>query len=211
MGLASSEWLVSLPLSIYILTANVKGMHQWVSWEVTHDDFSRVDAWPLVVLQSFPATWTVISITRWILPYSAFGFFVFFGLAGESINNYRRFYYWAVKPLGITPPSPVPRTWGSPPSATNSAMHRNIAGPLSSSVSLKNANLFEAKSVGDLESQSNNDSCSFHSTGVIADTVAPHISSHSPAASGALEPVLPPALPQLHPPRAAAQFPSDIV
>lgn len=42
MGLASSEWLVSLPLSIYALIVNAESMFPWISWDYVHADFSRV-------------------------------------------------------------------------------------------------------------------------------------------------------------------------
>lgn len=49
----------------------------------------QVDLLPTSILQASPSTWAAIQITRWASPVLGIIFFLFFGLAGESMLFYR--------------------------------------------------------------------------------------------------------------------------
>jgi pheromone a factor receptor len=107
MALASMEILFSLPMGIYHLVQNtrVAPLHPWISWEDTHFNFGRVDFIPRIFFNASPVLWIDLQIGRWLAPFGAFVFFIFFGLAPEARERYIEAYYIVMKPFGIVRPS----------------------------------------------------------------------------------------------------------
>ncbi|KAG8689013.1 a-factor receptor [Ceratobasidium sp. 394] len=108
MALAATEMLFSLPFSLFLLINNVTSfsLTPWISIEDTHTGFSRIDFVPFIFLNAVPETRRLIEITRWVTPMGAFIFFAYFGLAGEASEEYKKFFWKVVKPLGIHPSAP---------------------------------------------------------------------------------------------------------
>ncbi|KAF9514394.1 hypothetical protein BS47DRAFT_1295146 [Hydnum rufescens UP504] len=91
MALAGTDITLDLPLSSYIAYSNLRhGLAPWVSWSDTHYNFSDVNYVPKSLLQEVPGAWATLTINRWALPMACILFFLFFGLAGESIAFYQR-------------------------------------------------------------------------------------------------------------------------
>ncbi|KAF8332005.1 pheromone A receptor-domain-containing protein [Cantharellus anzutake] len=107
IALAMTDIIFDVPLSIYVTYCNTyQGLAPWISWADTHSDFNRVDQYPKVILQSTSRqAWNVLEMGRWAAPAAAWLFFLYFGLAGESLAAYRRSIAWIVKKL------PVPENW----------------------------------------------------------------------------------------------------
>ncbi|KAG9124469.1 a-factor receptor [Ceratobasidium sp. 392] len=120
MGLSSGEMLFSLPLSIYILYLNLQTPQlPWISWEYTHNNFSIVQKVPIDFIKADLTQYNVMMLNQWCLPTGGFLFFLWFGLAGEAMNEYKRFFYRIMAPFGIKPSPPKPAairtesTWAS--------------------------------------------------------------------------------------------------
>ncbi|KAG8719611.1 a-factor receptor [Ceratobasidium sp. 395] len=131
MALAATEMCFSLPFSLYLLIINVNSsnLNPWISFNDTHFGFSRVDVVPFIFLNAVPQTRNLIEITRWVTPGGAFLFFAYFGLAGEASEEYKKFCWKVVKPLGIKPPTPKQSrpSWSNKIVSNASSNTRDIA------------------------------------------------------------------------------------
>ncbi|KAF8601912.1 fungal pheromone STE3G-protein-coupled receptor [Ceratobasidium sp. AG-I] len=104
MALSSTEMLFSLPFSIYLLVNNLKNpQYPWISWEDTHQQFSKVVFWPMILIKAFPQVERVINISLWAAPVGGFVFFLWFGIAAESVVGYMSVFWVLVRPFGIKP------------------------------------------------------------------------------------------------------------
>ncbi|KAG9123134.1 a-factor receptor [Ceratobasidium sp. 392] len=156
MGLASVEMLLTVPLNIYIIYLNLTTPQiPWVSWAYTHYNFSRVNMYPIDVIKATPLAYRVLMINQWLLPTGGPLFFLWFGLGGEAVYEYKRFFYMLVSPLGIKPKL---KSEGSVPQAgwTNrltptysSSDHDGVACP--SLPDLNNMDITEEKRRNDIE------------------------------------------------------------
>lgn len=90
MALASTEMLLTTPLSIFVIVLNVRigPVSPWVSWEDTHFDFGRVIQFPAVVWRAEHLVAVSVELSRWLNPLCAFIFFAYFGFASEARRNY---------------------------------------------------------------------------------------------------------------------------
>ncbi|KAG8793269.1 a-factor receptor [Ceratobasidium sp. 428] len=114
MGLSSGEMLFSLPLSLYILYLNLQTPQlPWVSWEYTHNHFSVVQKVPIEFIKADITQYNVMMLNQWCLPTGGYLFFLWFGLAGEAVTEYKRFFYRLMAPFGIKPSPPKPATINS--------------------------------------------------------------------------------------------------
>ncbi|KAJ7455562.1 pheromone A receptor-domain-containing protein [Mycena latifolia] len=104
MCLASTDLFLTIPISIFVLYANVAivGISPWVSWADTHSNFSRVVQVPAFVWRA--DSWTVASLetTRWATVTCAFLFFGYFGFADEALKNYRGAFWSVAKRVGYS-------------------------------------------------------------------------------------------------------------
>jgi hypothetical protein len=99
MALAATDIAISTPISIYILYINLQsGLQPWVSWSYVHWGFSQTPQVPTWMIQE-AGQWPALQISRWSAPACAIIFFIFFGLAGESLAAYKRFFSRITKPL----------------------------------------------------------------------------------------------------------------
>ncbi|KAF8259094.1 pheromone A receptor-domain-containing protein [Lactarius quietus] len=86
IALSSTQLLVNLPVSLYNIFDNAQDLSPWISWENTHSDYSFVGQLP-------SAAWrlhknAVFEMDRWLVVFSAFSFFAFFGFAEEARKHY---------------------------------------------------------------------------------------------------------------------------
>ncbi|KAG8742908.1 a-factor receptor [Ceratobasidium sp. 414] len=129
MGLSSVEMLLTVPLNIYILYLNLTTPQiPWVSWEYTHLKFSRVYRYPTAYTKNFTLVYRVLMLNQWLLPAGGFLFFLWFGLGGEAVDEYKRFFFMLVSPFGIKPKSgdSVPRVgWTNKLTSTCSSNDRD--------------------------------------------------------------------------------------
>ncbi|GBE87044.1 Pheromone B beta 1 receptor [Sparassis crispa] len=91
MSLAEMVWGTSF--TAYTLWANVSpGLEPYVSWDFVHADFSRVGQYPTIILSAEYRQ--QVLLLWWVLPASAYIFFLFFGIGTETIAGYRRVITW---------------------------------------------------------------------------------------------------------------------
>ncbi|KAJ7145534.1 pheromone A receptor-domain-containing protein [Mycena epipterygia] len=104
MALASTDLLLTIPLSIYVLYINtsVVGLSPWISWADTHSNFSRVVLIPGIVWRSSELTVASLETTRWLTVACAFIFFGYFGFADEAMKNYRLVISAAARRVGYS-------------------------------------------------------------------------------------------------------------
>ncbi|KAF5366670.1 hypothetical protein D9757_012753 [Collybiopsis confluens] len=105
MLLALMDIMCTIPLGTYIVYINVHGysLRPWISWEDTHFDYGQVDLIPSVIWRSSHASTVALQINRWTPIVCAFIFFALFGFAEEARKNYRRAFWFVVKPFGFRP------------------------------------------------------------------------------------------------------------
>jgi len=94
MALAVSEMLWGTALGSYVLYLNIQdnGLRPWISWENVHYHFSRVVVYPRILIPEW--YWSRLIMTWWILPSTAFLFFVFFGFSDEAVEGYLSIFRW---------------------------------------------------------------------------------------------------------------------
>ncbi|KAJ4477083.1 pheromone A receptor-domain-containing protein [Lentinula lateritia] len=107
MLLALIDIMCTLPIGTYTIYISLKGLPlaPWISWDDTHFDFGFVQLIPAVIWRSDFRTYTSVQITRWLPIVCAFVFFALFGFAEEAMKNYRRAFWFFVKPFGFHPVS----------------------------------------------------------------------------------------------------------
>jgi pheromone a factor receptor len=122
IALSSTQVLFTLPLSLYILYFNsaTYPIDPWVSWAVTHLDYSRIDQYPSIIWRADPTVGNVLEINRWLVVLSAFLFFAFFGFAEEARKHYRLAYTFAASRLRLSGLSISRASGMSPRSFTSS-------------------------------------------------------------------------------------------
>ncbi|KAJ7732988.1 STE3-like pheromone receptor [Mycena metata] len=104
MCLASTDLILGVPLSSWVLSVSVKivGLRPWISWENTHSHFSRVAYSPGILWRSDPFSAASLETTRWLTVGCAFIFFAYFGFADEAIKNYRWAFFTVANRMGYS-------------------------------------------------------------------------------------------------------------
>ena len=103
MGLASLEFLFTLPLTIYNITENYKlAPYKWRGMANLHSRFGRVDQYSAVIWRADPQLVSVINFRLWMPVACAFVFFLFFGLAEEARKHYKMAMTSVAKKIGIS-------------------------------------------------------------------------------------------------------------
>ncbi|CAE6388469.1 unnamed protein product [Rhizoctonia solani] len=164
MALAATDMFFSLPLSVFILITTLRlRQNPWISWADTHQNFGRINFFPWAIVTLRPSLYVLLQIFRWAPPALGFVFFLYFGIAGETTMEYRRWFWAIAKLLGVknkNGPGYNP-TWSNrlvshPPSAA-----RNVSFP-----SPRPTNSLDRAPKDDLESQfQSRDSLLDHSNG----------------------------------------------
>ncbi|THH02337.1 hypothetical protein EW026_g493 [Hermanssonia centrifuga] len=105
MLLSSLDIMLTVPLGVYSIYINVKGVEiwPWISWADTHFDFSRVEMIPAFIWRSNQSSVIALEMGRWIYPCAAFLFFSLFGFASEARRHYALGFWWTAKQFGILP------------------------------------------------------------------------------------------------------------
>lgn len=90
MALAMTQMMCTTPLAVFtiVLNATATEVGPWRSWEDTHFAYSRVEQIPALFWRSNRLVLISMEFTRWVAPFCAFVFFVFFGFAEEAKKNY---------------------------------------------------------------------------------------------------------------------------
>ncbi|TBU43027.1 putative fungal pheromoneG-protein-coupled receptor, partial [Dichomitus squalens] len=103
MGLASLEFLFTLPLTVYNITENFKlAPYKWRGMANLHSRFGRVDQYPAVIWRADPQLISVINFRLWMPIACALVFFLFFGLAEEARKHYKLAMTSIAKKVGIS-------------------------------------------------------------------------------------------------------------
>lgn len=118
MCFAALELVVSFPLTLWLtlsIATNIP-MVPWISWEDTHYMFDRFNQVPAVIIEGNAVSYAQFAGHLWSVPFLAWLFFIFFGFGREQTNQYKRWFYAALKPFGVKRPQPKPyshdrRTW----------------------------------------------------------------------------------------------------
>ncbi|KAF9440169.1 STE3-domain-containing protein [Macrolepiota fuliginosa MF-IS2] len=90
MALAMTELLCTMPLSVFVIWLNATSapIEQWISWEDTHFNYSRIDQFPASLWKRDSNLVLAMEFSRWVVPVAAFVFFAFFGFAEEARCHY---------------------------------------------------------------------------------------------------------------------------
>lgn len=101
MSLAAVEALFDIPVNLYVIIAHRGDVQPWISWEETHFDFNRFDAFPAMLWRSAGQEAIDIERARWTVVACGLLFFAFFGFADEAIKNYKLAYNFFARKLGL--------------------------------------------------------------------------------------------------------------
>ncbi|KAK7680871.1 hypothetical protein QCA50_016181 [Cerrena zonata] len=103
MALASTELLLSIPLSTWIIYLNLTTtkLSPWVSFANTHYGFERVDQIPALLWRADRRMVVAVELGRWIDPVCALIFFAYFGFADEARRQYCAAGRWVVGMVGF--------------------------------------------------------------------------------------------------------------
>lgn len=152
MALAATDLLFSTSLSLFVLITNLRANPQnpWISWADTHQGFSKVKFFSWAVVELSPLFETALQISRWSPPALGIAFFFYFGISGEAVAEYRR-WFWAIAGLfGIKNQNGAgynPK-WSNRLASNQSSAPRNVSFP-----SARPTNSLDRSTKNDLESQ----------------------------------------------------------
>ncbi|TRM69681.1 pheromone A receptor-domain-containing protein [Schizophyllum amplum] len=87
--LSVATLLFTVSLNLYTLVESTRyGIATWVSWDDTHFDFWRVEAYKDDVWRAAPGA-AGLEVSRWMLVIAGLAIFAFFGLGEEARKHYR--------------------------------------------------------------------------------------------------------------------------
>jgi Pheromone A receptor len=102
MLLASSEMILIVPYSSYLMSyAFRKGVTKF-SWSTLRHNYTHVPQFPAVEWQSDPVEHLVMEVDAWSQVYCAFIFFAFFGFSDEARGHYCRVYSTITRHVGFS-------------------------------------------------------------------------------------------------------------
>ena len=103
MAVCTVEIAFTTPLGVYsiALTYATSQMVPYISWEFIHENFSRVEQFPTIVLQSSPSTVLTLEFSRWSYVLCAFILFVFFGWGRDAREGYGRTFQTLFRYVGL--------------------------------------------------------------------------------------------------------------
>lgn len=106
MGLALAEMCCTTPLAIFVIALNAQVKPSpYISWEDTHWGYSNVLQVPRAIWGMSKLLTVSFELTRWLAPFSAILFFIFFGFAEEAKKQYGAAITSVLKRCGINRPS----------------------------------------------------------------------------------------------------------
>ncbi|TFY76225.1 hypothetical protein EWM64_g7786 [Hericium alpestre] len=127
MALAMTDVLFTVPISAYgiYLNATSNSMSPWRGWADAHFNYGKVDLIPSALWRTSYNNEVSVELSRWLVPFSAFVFFGFFGFALEARRNYAKVFWAVASRLGLKRPSA-----GLGSSSTFFSRKRSKASPL---------------------------------------------------------------------------------
>ncbi|CAE6406821.1 unnamed protein product [Rhizoctonia solani] len=152
MALAATDLLFSTSLSLFVLVINIgtNTLNPWISWADTHQGFSTIKFVSWETFDLIPLQKTVLQISRWSPPALGVMFFLYFGISGEAVAEYRR-WFWAIAGLfGMKNKnnSGYNSKWSNHLASNSSSAPRNVSFP-----SARPTNSLDRALKDDLESQ----------------------------------------------------------
>ncbi|KAH9943341.1 STE3-domain-containing protein [Epithele typhae] len=104
MGLAATEILFSVPLSVYNIVVNLRltPIYQWAGLDDLHFGFSRIDQIPAIVWRQIPGFESAFAYRIWITVGCGIAFFLLFGFAEEARKHYRSAFESVARRVGFT-------------------------------------------------------------------------------------------------------------
>ncbi|KAH9976680.1 pheromone A receptor-domain-containing protein [Lactifluus volemus] len=102
MLLASSEMIITVPYSSFLLSTVFKAGLYKFHWSTLRHNYTHVPQYTTVQWQSDPVTRVILEVDVWSLVYCAFIFFAFFGFADEARVHYRRAYSSITRRVGFS-------------------------------------------------------------------------------------------------------------
>ncbi|TDL15950.1 STE3-domain-containing protein [Rickenella mellea] len=98
--LASTDIAFTIPLSLWALQGNIRGIGRYISWEDTHFGFSVIKTYPDIVWRNDGDLRFAVEVSRWIVILCATLFSAFFTFTEESRRNYSLLLDAVMKRLG---------------------------------------------------------------------------------------------------------------
>ena len=87
--LSTATLLFTVSLNLYTLIETTRyGLATWISWDDTHYDFWRVEAYTDEVWRAAPGAGG-LEVSRWMFVIAGLVVFAFFGLGEEARKHYR--------------------------------------------------------------------------------------------------------------------------
>jgi pheromone a factor receptor len=102
MLLASSEMIITVPYSSFLLSTVFKAGLYKFHWSTLRHNYTHVPQYTTVQWQSDPVIRVILEVDVWSLVYCAFIFFAFFGFADEARVHYRRAYSSITRRVGFS-------------------------------------------------------------------------------------------------------------
>jgi len=103
MAVCTVEIAFTIPLGVYnMILSTTSQIVPYISWEVTHKDFSLVGQFPTVVLQNSPNTVLGLEVSRWSYVFCAFILFMFFGWGREVRDGYGHVFQTLARHVGLS-------------------------------------------------------------------------------------------------------------
>ena len=89
MFFSACDLIVGIPVTLFYLYLNIKGLVPFPGLAVEHYKFSVITPLPSAIWRSNTLDELSFELNRWITVWAAFVFFAIFGFTEESRNNYR--------------------------------------------------------------------------------------------------------------------------
>lgn len=90
VALSFTEMCLSVPFSVWALANAVRERVPSQNWSDLHYGFSEVYVLDVDALARSPTVAAITNVNRWIPVFTAFLYFVFFGMQDDAISNYAR-------------------------------------------------------------------------------------------------------------------------
>jgi Pheromone A receptor len=102
MLLATTEMIITVPYSTYLLVDTLQTGLIKFSWSTLRHNYTHVPQFTTVEWQSDPLGRVALEMDNWALVYCAFAFFGFFGFSDEARGHYRRVYSSITRRVGFS-------------------------------------------------------------------------------------------------------------
>ena len=98
--------LVTFPLTLFFLIVNIiRGPQPWISWEDTHSNFNRFNSYSAAAVEANPLDYAAWVVDLWTCTVCWVLFTIFLGMGNEQRKQYRRWFFFILRPFGVKPSS----------------------------------------------------------------------------------------------------------